>query len=157
MLSDDTTARAAARRLVEVAPVDSPLSDNPWVLTERFNSAPADQVRALAYIAKTSEHMATLALRASMDDLAFILDQPLLLSEQGLIALEKTSRGRNKACHRHARERLEAIKKGRQSLEHAQQRLHELDENIAKIIAQQQRERPDLEAVSYTHLRAHET
>ena len=145
MLSDDTTARAAARRLIEVAPVNSPLSDNPWVLAERFNSAPADQVRALARIAKTSEHMATLALRASMDDLAFILDQPLLLSEQGLIALEKTSRGRNKACHRHARERLEAIKKGRQSLEHAQQRLHELDENIAKIIAQQQRERPDLE------------
>ena len=143
LLEDGATAQPAARRLVELTPADSPLNDNPWLVAERFNTAPADQVRTLARIATTSEQMATLAIRAPMTDLSFILDQPLLNSEQSLIVLEKASRGRNKTCHKHARERLDAIKKGRQALQHAQQRLSESDETIVKIIAQQQDERPD--------------
>lgn len=147
LLEDDATAQAAARRLVELTPADSPLNDNPWVVAERFNTAPTNQVRALARIATTSDQMATLAIRAPIADLAFILDQPLLNSEQSLIVLEKASRGRNKTCHKHARERLDAIKKGRQALQHAQQRLTESDETIVKIIAQQQDERPDLDGL----------
>ncbi|HCY04119.1 MAG TPA: hypothetical protein DHU16_01605, partial [Gammaproteobacteria bacterium] len=103
LLEDDATAQAAARRLVELTPADSPLNDNPWVVAERFNTAPTNQVRALARIATTSDQMATLAIRAPIADLAFILDQPLLNSEQSLIVLEKASRGRNKTCHKHAR------------------------------------------------------
>ena len=143
LLDDDTTAQPAARRLVQLTPIDSPLNQNPWVMTERFTDVSADQVRALTKIAVTPEHMAILAIRAHMDDLDFVLSQPLLNCEPGLIALEKSSRGRNKTCHKHARERLDDIKRHRRSKDDAQQRLHELDASIVKLVAQQQ-ERPDL-------------
>lgn len=144
LLDDDTTAQLAARRLVQLTPIDSPLNQNPWVMTARFTHVSADQVRALTKIAVTPEHMAILAIRAHMDDLDFVLNQPLLNCELGLIALEKTSRGRNKTCHKHARERLDDLKRHRRSKDDAQQRLHELDTTIAKLVAQQQQERPDL-------------
>ena len=70
LLEDGATAQPAARRLVELTPADSPLNDNPWLVAERFNTAPADQVRTLARIATTSEQMATLAIRAPMTDLS---------------------------------------------------------------------------------------
>mgnify|MGYP001190634203 CR=1 FL=1 len=155
LLDDDATAQTAAQRLVRLTPIDSPLNQKPPVMAERFAAASADQVRALAQIAITPEHMATLAIRAHMEDLDFILRQPLLNSEQGLVALERSSRGRNKTCHKHARERLDALKKGRKSLEDAQQRLQELDATIGKIMSQQTQERPDLEGLkrTRTHLR----
>ena len=155
LLDDDAAAQAAAHRLVQLTPVDSPLNQKPRVMAERFATASADQVRALVQIAITPEHMATLALRAHIEDLEFILSQPLLNSEQGLVALEKSSRGRNKTCHKHARERLDALKKGRKSLEDAQQRLQELDATIGKMLSQHHQERPDLEGLirNKTHLR----
>ncbi len=155
LLDDEATAQAAAHRLVQLTPVDSPLNQKPRVMAERFATASTDQVRALVQIAITPEHMATLALRAHIEDLEFILSQPLLNSEQGLVALEKSSRGRNKTCHKHARERLDALKKGRRSLEGAQQRLQELDATIGKMLSQHDQERPDLEGLirNKTHLR----
>lgn len=155
LLSDDAAAQAAAHRLVQLTPVDSPLNQKPRVMAERFATASADQVRALVQIAITPEHMATLAIRAHIEDQEFILSQPLLNSEQGLVALEKSSRGRNKTCHKHARERLDALKKRRKSLEDAQQRLQELDATIGKMLSQHDQERPDLESLirNKTHLR----
>ena len=155
LLDDEATAQAAAHRLVQLTPVDSPLNQKPRVMAERFATASAEQVRALVKIAITPEHMATLALRAHIEDLEFILSQPLLNSEQGLVALEKSSRGRNKTCYKHARERLDALKKGRKSLEDAQQRIQELDATIGKMLSQHDQERPDLEGLirNKTHLR----
>ena len=93
LLDDEATAQAAAHRLLQLTPVDSPLNQKPRVMAERFATASTDQVRALVQIAITPEHMATLALRAHIEDLEFILSQPLLNSEQGLVALEKSSHG----------------------------------------------------------------
>ena len=101
-------------------------------------------MHALVDLAKTPEQMATLAIRAHAQDQPHVLNQPMLCTEKGLIALEKHSRGHNKACHKHARERLDAIKTARRAQEQALQRLQELDETIAKTLAKHAEERADL-------------
>ena len=144
LLQDEATAKVAARRVVELNPEHSLVASNPRVIAERINDASPDQARGLVDLAQTPEQMATLAIRAHSKDLSHILSQPILRSEQGLNALEKYSRGHNKACHKHARESLDALKSARRNQEQAQQRLRELDETITKALAKHSEERPDL-------------
>ena len=68
----------------------------------------------------------------------------MLRSEKGLIALEKYSRGHNKACHKHARAGIDAIKSARRAKDEALQRLQELDDTIVKTLGKHTDERPDL-------------
>ena len=144
LLSSDVTVHAAAKRIVELDPKNSDLINDPRVINERIASASPNQVHALVDLAKTPEQLATLAIRAHAQDQPHVLNQPMLRSEKGLIALEKYSRGHNKACHKHARERLDAIKTARRAQEQALQRLQELDETIAKTLAKHAEERADL-------------
>ena len=114
------------------------------MVNERITSASAGEVNALVGLASTAEQLATLAVRAHAQDQPHVLNQPMLRSEKGLIALEKYSRGHNKACHKHARERLDAIKTARRAKEQALQRLQELDDTIVKTLAKHAEERADL-------------
>ena len=159
LLSNDVTQQAAAKRVVELNPTNSDLINDPRVVNERITSASAGEVNALVGLASTAEQLATLAVRAHAQDQPHVLNQPMLRSEKGLIALEKYSRGHNKACHKHARERLDAIKTARRAQEQALERLQELDRTIAKTLAKHAEERADLATllqhktpVSYTHL-----
>jgi exonuclease SbcC len=144
LLTSDLTVHAAAKRIVELDPKNSDLINDPRVIIERIANASPNQVHALVDLAKTPEQLATLAIRAHAQDQPHVLNQPMLCTEKGLIALEKHSRGHNKACHKHAREHLDAIKTARRAQEQALQRLQELDETIAKTLAKHAEERADL-------------
>ena len=100
-------------------------------------------MHALVDLAKTPEQLATLAIRAHAQDQPHVLNQPMLCTEKGLIALEKHSRGHNKHVT-NTPERLDAIKTARRAQEQALQRLQELDETIAKTLAKHAEERADL-------------
>ena len=143
LLSNDVTQQAAAKRVVELNPTNSDLINDPRVVNERITSASASEVNALVGLASTAEQLATLAVRAHPQDQPHVLNQPMLRSEKGLIALEKYSRGHNKACHKHARAGMDAIKSARRAKDEALQRLQELDDTIVKTLGKHTDERPD--------------
>ncbi len=152
LLAHESLAGAAAKRIIELNPYPSSATDHPEIVAARIKHASPEHVSTLLPLAKTPEQLATLAIRARGKDRELLLDQPILRSEQGLMALEKCSRGHDKACHKHARERLEAIKTARRDTEQALQRLDEIDATIAKTLAKHKEQRLDLES-----LRQHKT
>ena len=143
LLSNDVTQQAAAKRVVELNPTNSDLINDPRVVNERITSASAGEVNALVVLQVLAEQLATLAVRAHPQDQPHVLSQPMLRSEKGLIALEKYSRGHNKACHKHARAGIDAIKSARRAKDEALQRLQELDDTIVKTLGKHTDERPD--------------
>ena len=89
LLASDLAVHAAAKRIVELDPKNSDLINDPRVINERIASASPNQVHALVDLAKTPEQLATLAIRAHAQDQPHVLNQPMLCTEKGLIALEK--------------------------------------------------------------------
>ncbi len=61
----------------------------------------------------------------------------MLQAEEGLAVLQKAARGRDKSCHRHARDKLDQIKQARAAITEQDKRLAELDGAIQKALKQE--------------------
>ncbi len=130
---EPVSARVAERIATLVASgVDSSSRSDPRVLWARIERADLDQLPKLLGDIESAEHCAALALRFRDASREQILGHPLLQSEAGLTQLVKQAKGRDKQCHRYARERLDAIKQARVACTEHAARLAEIDQAIEK-------------------------
>jgi exonuclease SbcC len=136
LLVDPDLASATATQIATQvrAGNSSSLNEHPRVLQARITQAQANDIDALWPLLMNAEQCAQLALRLRDDARERLLTHPLLNDESGLSVLQKVARGKDKNCHRHARERLDLIKKARTSCTDSQARLSELDVAIAKAL-----------------------
>jgi len=80
--------------------------------------------------------LAELAVKVRGQDRDRLFQHPVLRTEGGLSILEKTSRNKDKACNRHARVLLEAVKQARARYKNQNKRLIELDQALVRAIAE---------------------
>lgn len=118
LLDHPCLASRAAKRLSKLLPLDAPHPANAHerVFQARLETASDADIQLLASKTTRAEEAALLAIRASSETRATLLNLPLLQGEGGLLILEKLSRGRDKTCNRIAREALESIRKSRRTL-----------------------------------------
>ncbi len=136
---EPVSARVAERIAALVASgVDSSSRSDPRVLSARIEQADLDQLPKLLSDIDSAEHCAALALRFRDASREQILSHPLLQSEAGLTQLVKQAKGRDKQCHRYARDRLDAIKQARAACTEHAARLAEIDQAIEKTQASEQ-------------------
>ncbi len=136
LLDDAAVATAAAARLAELALASTPLNRemlaHAAVLNaalDRVNSAQASELLTFLTDADAVVRL-TLATRETARDTA--LAHALFRSEAGLVQLERASRGKDKACNRHARSRLDALRGAQRTHAAAAERIAELDAAITK-------------------------
>ncbi len=138
LLDADHCAQAAAEKIAAHAAAGETCvgHDHELVLQARIRLAQPDHVAALLPLLTSAEQCAELAVRVRDEaKRANLLTHPSLSNEQGLSVLQRVARGRDKNCHRHAKERLERIKTERQHCSAITQRLAELDSAITKALA----------------------
>lgn len=134
LLDQQSVATSVAKAIATLVAAGHPsnAATHPCVLEERINIATTETLEDLIELVTRPEQAAQLALRCPVDVRERVLAMPCLRTEAGLAVLEKHSRGRDKACNRFARQRIEAFKQARTALHTAQERLVELDASIAK-------------------------
>ena len=134
LLEDEPVAASAAQTIALLVAAGRPSQSaaHPHVLEARIHTATATTLNDLIAVVEQPEQAAELALRCPAHQRDQVLALTCLRNETGLATLEKLSRGRDKACNRHARQRLESLKATRAKLQTAQERLVELDASINK-------------------------
>lgn len=143
LLDDDTVADVVTTRVcVLIDQGQQPeCARHDKVLATRIAQAQEKDLASLLPLLSTSEQCCELALRLRDETRETVLAHALLQSEAGLSMLQKAARGRDKYCHRYAREKLDLIKQARQTCDEQQQRLTELDISIHKALKQEPAER----------------
>lgn len=147
LLDDERIARKAAGRIAQLLNSGSRFncSNHPLVFEARIEACPAEDLDALIADITSAEQAATLAIRARDAQRERLLGLTLLNDEDGLTTLAKLARGHDKACHRHARQRLDTIKQVRTTCNETLQRLAEIDDSINRQLAT---EGPDFRSMS---------
>jgi hypothetical protein len=139
LLDDEAVAEVATRRvctLIEQGQQPE-CAGHDRVLATRIAQAQTKDLASLLPLVSNTEQCCELALRLRDEGRETVLAHALLQSEAGLSMLQKAARGRDKYCHRYAREKLDLIKQARQTIEAQQQRLTELDASIHKALKQE--------------------
>lgn len=136
LLDDNAVAEAAVTRVCKlVAQGQAPAcAQHEAVIAARIATCTADDLESLWPALTTPEQCAELALQLRDEARARVLTHPLLKAESGLAVLQKAARGRDKSCHRHARDKLDQIKQARAAITEQDQRLVELDSAIHKAL-----------------------
>lgn len=137
LLDDERIARKAARRIAQLLNSGSRFncSNHPLVFEARIEACPAERLDTLIADVTSAEQAATLAIRARDAQRERFLGLAVLNDEDGLGTLAKLAKGHDKACHRHARQRLEVIRQARNACTEALQRLAEIDDSIDRQLA----------------------
>ncbi len=137
-LQDDALKAAAQTRLVALLRDAQASGQHPAPLPQDMfevwlKHANGADVAQLLPQAVNATQLAELAIRCK-DQREQILDHPLLKKEADLQTLERISRGRDKFCNRHARDRLETMKQCQAQCVEKIARLSELDTAITKAL-----------------------
>jgi hypothetical protein len=134
LLDDDTVADSAAKAIASLVAAGqrSAHASHPCVLSARIQAATGDTLGDLIPSISEPTQAAELALRLTGEAREQVFALDCLRAEDGLVILEKLSRGRDKGCNRHARAQLDALKRSRTNLGAARERLIELDASITK-------------------------
>ncbi|NOX52175.1 MAG: DUF349 domain-containing protein [Gammaproteobacteria bacterium] len=137
-LQDDVLAAAAQTRLVALLRDLRASGQHPSPLPQDMfevwlKHANGDDLAQLLPLAVNATQLAELAIRCK-DQREQILNHPLLEKEADLQTLERISRGRDKFCNRHARDRLETMKQRQAQCVEKIARLTELDTSITKAL-----------------------
>jgi len=142
LLEDSRCAEAAAAQIAaRIASGETcPAEDHTLVIDARIRLAQPQHIEALLPLLGTAEQCAELALRVRDEARRTVLQHPLLNREEGLSVLQRLARGKDKNCHRHAKERLDQIKSCRQRCSEVAQRLTELDDAIDKALSSEPNE-----------------
>ena len=109
---------------------------HPKVLNAYLKSANEQQAQTMLRTVEDPQLLASIALKQAKSLRNFVLTLPALNTESGLNQLEKFSRGKDKSCNRHARDKLELIKQARGDVEQNQARIAEIDAAINKELKQ---------------------
>ncbi|XOV82982.1 MAG: DUF349 domain-containing protein [bacterium] len=136
LLEDSAVADAAIARVCELVAQGraGACAGHEKVVAARIATCSADDLESIWPLLTTPQQCAELALKLRDDARDRVLAHPLLTPEEGLSVLHKTARGRDKYCHRHAREKLDQIKQIRATRNEQEQRLEELDSAIHKAL-----------------------
>lgn len=124
--------------------------DHALILQTRISQADDDDLVSLLPLITDASQAAELALQCRDTAREQVLALPVLCSEAGLAGLQKISKGRNKSCHRYARERLDSIKTARTACQAARVRVSELDASISKALITEPTDNPSL--IAQRHL-----
>ncbi len=124
LLEDADLAELAATHIVRRIKLGhmATCQQHALVLQARINEVDAGDLDALLGLLTTAQQCAETALRVRDELRERALAHPLLDTEDGLTVLARVARGKDKACHRHARQRLDAIKSARTRSEENQAR-----------------------------------
>lgn len=104
------------------------------VLDARIALAEEADLEALLPLLSTPDQCTELALRLRDPARQRLLEHPQLNTESGLNVLQRAARGKDKTLHRHARQRLDAIKATHAQCADALSRLGELDTAIDRTL-----------------------
>ena len=125
LLEDPDLGEAAAQRIVHLSPEGRP-GEHPRVTETRLLLLPPEAAGEQAAKLQDANQLISLTLQARDPLRQKLLEHPLLRSANGLVSLEKRSRGHDKKLNRHAREALESLKQQRLEAETARRRVEEL-------------------------------
>jgi len=139
LLDDSAVADAAVVRVCTlIGQGQAPAcAQHKSVVAARIATCSAEDLEDLWPLLTTPEQCAELALHLRDEARAKALTHPLLQAEAGLTVLQKAARGRDKSCHRHARDKLDQIKQARAAITEQDKRLTELDSAIQKALKQE--------------------
>lgn len=136
LLDNSDSAEAVALEIAKRAAAgDCPGHDHVLVVDARIRQAQPQDIARLLPLLTSAEQCAQLALQVRDEARQTVLEHPLLSQEDGLNLLQRVARGKDKTCHRYARERLEHIKSYRQRCADIAVRLNELDTSISKALS----------------------
>ena len=125
LLEDPDLGEAAAQRIVHLSPEGRP-DEHPRVTETRLLLLPPEAAGEQAAELQDVDQLISLALQARDPLRQKLLEHPLLRSANGLVSLERRSRGHDKKLNRHAREALESLKQQRLEAATARRRVEEL-------------------------------
>ncbi len=136
LLDEEAFAAPAAEQIAKSlqAGQQSSGQDHPLVVQAYIERAEPKDLDTLWPLLCHAEQCAELAIRLRDTHRERVLSHPLLQSEAGLTTLQRLAKGRDKTCHRFAREHLEQIKQMRTQIEDSQARVGELDQAINKTL-----------------------
>ncbi len=131
LLEDPDLGEAAAQRIVRLSPQGRP-DEHPRVTETRLLLLPPEAAGEKAAELQDVNQLISLALQARDPLRQKLLEHPLLRSANGLVSLEKSSRGHDKKLNRHARGALESLKQQRLEAETARRRVEELSAALGR-------------------------
>lgn len=133
--SKQESAQAAALRLAHLAAAQGHVPDDPDVLDaflQGTDPATLSELSNQLIPRLNASQLAELAVRVYTEHKDEVLKQPLLRTADGLAALEKQSRNRDKTCNRHARRGLEVLREAQQTLNAQLAQISEIDDSIER-------------------------
>lgn len=140
MLDDATIGDAVARRIEALARASgAALPGHPRLATGRLAAAPEAERTAAIGAITDPEQLIGMALRDRGSLRKSVLAHPALNTGTGLALLEKRSRGADKSLNRHARERLDALKRLQHRAAEASTRAEELVQALERTAAANER------------------
>ena len=137
-LADPALTDAAARRIAQLTHLrdPNPVQKHHSVLAARVALCREEEILMLAEFISDADQLADLAIKAKGEIRQRLLKHSVLVTEAGLAALEKKSRGRDKNCNRHARGSLEALKQARADFASSSTLVQNVNATITKTLAE---------------------
>lgn len=140
LLDDTAIGDAVARRIETLARASgAALPAHPRLATGRLAAAPEAERAAAIGAITDPEQLIGMALKDRGSLRTSVLAHPALNTGTGLALLEKRSRGADKSLNRHARERLDALKRLQHQAAEASTRAEELVQALERTAAANER------------------
>jgi len=138
----NAAAQVIAQR-IEQGEVPS-CASHPQVIKVRFSQAHDNNIDGLLTLIDDAAMASEFALTCPVALRDKVLSAQVLQNEAGLSTLLKVAKGRDKFCHRYAKDKLDAIKTAVAQHTSAYERLTELDASISKALSQEPTENIEL-------------